>query len=980
MSGWPENLCVPTGCGKTSVLDIAVFELALQAGCSPQESTAARRVALVVDRRLVVDDAAEHARKLQKAVRHAAASGLPVLGEVSKRLSALAADPGEPLRVVRLRGGVYRDERWACDPITPTIILSTVDQVGSRLLFRGYGVSRGNRPVQAGLLAFDTRILLDEAHLSSVFANTLSRVADYQAQVAESPLASTRLVQVTRMSATLRPEGPAQGFELSPAERKDTMLAPRLEAPKLAALDTLKVQERITQSMRPQHRRAVDRANQAALAERLAGRGIGLVDPADANSPRVVGIVVNRVATARRVFDRLAGHRALLLTGRIRPWDRDRLLDEWLPLIRADRGVDPQEPIFVVATQTVEVGANLSFDALVTEAAPLDALRQRFGRLDRLGKRFQRGLPAPAHIVIRSDATGGHANDAVYGATISKTWGWLNQQPPSVTRGRGKTRIVFVDFGVNALDEHLPQNPADMLPMLAPTRAAPSLFPVHLDAWVRTDPEPDPDPDVAPFLHGAAETPTDVQVIWRADLDQEKRELWAGTVTLLPPSVMEALPVPANEARAWLRNAAEAQVADVEGGRDEPVQSGRGQRLALRWRGRSDAEPISAEDIQPGDVLVVPAGYGGADQFGWNPAVKPSRPVQDIATQCLVARIATYPNSVTRRPLLRVRLHAALFPETQAALSLRGLLQMSILEMERDASGAWSAVERVLRAFHQATEDLHLQAGISALLAYGSKCRVQAYPGDAGLLVSAPAPVVLSVPSAPEDEAEDEESNSGNRLPAGRPVPLSEHRADVLQYTERFAAKCGLAPDLARELCTAALWHDEGKMDVRFQAWLHGSKLQAWASSMPLAKSGRARENWGNASAYDYPRGMRHEFVSVRLLEVARPEMATELARFLVGTHHGHGRPFAPVMRDTMPVTVQTALDCHTVSVSSDHGLDRVDSGWPDLFWSVVRRHGWWGAAYLAAVLITADGTASDRERQKGASAVAAARTVGPKG
>lgn len=155
----------------------------------------------------------------------------------------------------------------------------------------------------------------------------------------------------------------------------------------------------------------------------------------------VVGVIVNRVAVARALFERLRRlGDALLLTGRCRPHDRDRLLDRWWPRIRAGRhdpagtspatshprplkgkkqgdartrgatlalfpqtlepemgeaSPEPSRPLFVVATQTIEVGANLDFDALVTEAASLAALRQRFGRLDRLGRRGR----SPAVIV-----------------------------------------------------------------------------------------------------------------------------------------------------------------------------------------------------------------------------------------------------------------------------------------------------------------------------------------------------------------------------------------------------------------------------------------------------------------------------------------------------------------------------------------------------------------------------------------------------
>lgn len=260
--------------GKTSVLDLAVFELALQATRKPSERTAARRVCFVIDRRLVVDEVTEHARRIGHAIQAAAndQNAAPVLRAVAQRLRTLAPDGGAPLRLVRLRGGIYRDDGWAADPLTPTIIVSTVDQLGSRLLFCGYGVTQRNLAVHAGLLAFDTRIILDEAHLSRVFADTMDLARRYQKLAETMPLPESRLLSMVRMSATVSESG--RSFELIGKERTDKPLKPRLESIKQAEL----VESRSTPSRRrcesSSPRRLANRSGTTASlsSRRLCGR------------------------------------------------------------------------------------------------------------------------------------------------------------------------------------------------------------------------------------------------------------------------------------------------------------------------------------------------------------------------------------------------------------------------------------------------------------------------------------------------------------------------------------------------------------------------------------------------------------------------------------------------------------------------------------------------------------------------------------
>ena len=92
-------------------------------------------------------------------------------------------------------------------------------------------------------------------------------------------------------------------------------------------------------------------------------------------------------------------------------------------------------PLFVVATQCIEAGADLDFDAIVTEIAPLDCLRQRFGRLNRLGRRGT----APAMIIAANEQFAVRADDPIYGTAIRDTWLFLKQLKRDI-----------VDFGLDA--------------------------------------------------------------------------------------------------------------------------------------------------------------------------------------------------------------------------------------------------------------------------------------------------------------------------------------------------------------------------------------------------------------------------------------------------------------------------------------------------------------------------------------------------
>ncbi len=119
---------------------------------------------------------------------------------------------------------------------------------------------------------------------------------------------------------------------------------------------------------------------------------------ADAADKKVL-VVCNRVAQAQSLYEevRKSVPSVALLHSRFISADRTKKENELVAFPDDPDDVRRQIPLadLVISTQVVEVSLNVSFDTIYTEIAPVDALLQRFGRVNRLN---QHGEPVPVHV------------------------------------------------------------------------------------------------------------------------------------------------------------------------------------------------------------------------------------------------------------------------------------------------------------------------------------------------------------------------------------------------------------------------------------------------------------------------------------------------------------------------------------------------------------------------------------------------------
>lgn len=493
----PQTCDLPTGLGKTSVIPIFVIALA----CQSQQGVVnlPRRLAYVVNRRTVVDQATGVVERLRERLISPLdprwqedQQPLEALVTALRRLSS-AEEADLPLAVSTLRGELADNEQWKADPSRLAIIIGTIDMIGSKLLFSGYGDGRYWRAQHAGLIGQDTLIIHDEAHLTPAFSDLLHQLGNVQRKAAEP-----RPVQVMELSATSRGQaGPA--LRLEAEDERDQIVTDRLDAVKKLRLHRVEAENKERQKV--VHKEALEKIVELSLSHQDEQVRVLVY----VQSPEDASYIAERLKGLLGVE---ADDRVALLTGTIRGFERDMLVrgnPVYRALLNPESSVDAS--VYLVSTSAGEVGIDIDADHMVCDLTTLDSLVQRLGRVNRRGGP---GRVAQVDVIMQSAAGAkGKTTDAenAMGVTreILNEWssgGGIDASP------RNLRRLL------DSLDEERKDH------AFAPKSATPALTDILLDAWSLTsvNARMPGRPEVAAYLHGIEKEPPETYVAWRSEV------------------------------------------------------------------------------------------------------------------------------------------------------------------------------------------------------------------------------------------------------------------------------------------------------------------------------------------------------------------------------------------------------------------------------------------------------------------------------
>lgn len=140
------------------------------------------------------------------------------------------------------------------------------------------------------------------------------------------------------------------------------------------------------------------------------GEAFSVIDESIRAQKKIL-VVCNRVVDAQETYRQLReaypAVESLLLHSRFKRGDRN---DKEKELIGMDEAGRPTRTFntghracIVVSTQIVEVSLDISFDIMITACAPIDALVQRFGRVNRKRTLDTIGIKKPVYVVVPPD-------------------------------------------------------------------------------------------------------------------------------------------------------------------------------------------------------------------------------------------------------------------------------------------------------------------------------------------------------------------------------------------------------------------------------------------------------------------------------------------------------------------------------------------------------------------------------------------------
>lgn len=889
----PSAVDVPTGLGKTAVM--ALWLIARARG-----APLPRRLVYVVDRRAVVDQATAEAGKLREKLG----------GDAAELKTLLKLE--RPLPISTLRGKFVDNREWLEDPSSPAIIVGTVDMIGSRLLFEGYGVSRKMRPYHAGLLGADSLVVLDEAHLVPPFQHLL-RAIEGEAPVWSSAEAHT-LVPAFRL------------LPLSATQRGDALRTDSAERPVFRLEDGDWAWDEIA-ARRLNARKELRflELPETDHDQQMAGEAWQL---ATENGPRRVVVFCNRRdktsddagPSAGGIFeaikglaksDKKAGRAATeieieLLVGGRRQYERDDVA-RWLTdhgFIAGANRQPPDKPTFLIATSAGEVGVDIDADHMVCDLAPFERMVQRFGRVNRRGEGDAEIVVFWAEPEVKKEKDPTAAEQRALLAFKAKAaLERLPKHEGTETHDASPGALLALAGNANAKP--------DIDKATTPEPLRPALTRPLVEAWSMTSLEEHTGrPEVAPWLRGWVDERPQTTLVWRTHMPvragapdwprtkSDKKEIEA-FFEAIPPHESEKLETETYRALDWLQKRA-AALLKIAGTAETDVVS-----TDADDESETVAKPLKR--LRPEDIAAIALSPAG--DF-----------VRTFDGKMLAKKLDTNSKKRFESDLAGI----TLILDARFAGLEQGLLSDKAADIPEslDATLAWgkAAKVRVRRLENNPERDPDWRPAFEFVLRRD--------------LDGTPIECLFV------DQYRDAVRTEDTRALAGKAQTLVEHQSWAEARAGAIAEALQFSGDAREALKLAAVLHDEGK---RAERWQRAFNAKRERLAGPLAKTRGPIDH----AILD---GYRHEFGSLPHVE-AHPLFKAlssddwrDLVLHLVAAHHGQARPVIGTRgcEDAPP----SALEERARDVALR-------------FARLQKRWGPWGLAWWEALLRAADAQAS---------------------